>query len=209
MRLYFATKNPGKVHSIRRELSDYGIELVHAPLDFREPSDDLLDVSSLFQRSHSPAEIEQIAKGKVHSAYGNVRQPVIAIDSGLYIPSLNGFPGAYINPVLKRYGVKGILDLLDGKPRECTFRNGLAYLDEDGSDPLYFESVNEGSIAREPHGELSEYCWSPLWLIFQPKGAHKVRAQLSDEEYRKWKESSEEESVTSRLLSYLEQAGKL
>ncbi len=85
-KVYFATGNKGKYGTLKDILKHYSIKLVHKPVDFSEE----LDSESL----------EDIACDKVMRAYKDIKKPVISLDAGFYIQSLNSRPGAKINPFL-------------------------------------------------------------------------------------------------------------
>lgn len=188
--IYFATKNRGKVNSVSTILSKYGIEVIHFPLELPEPrSEDLME----------------IAKEKVLFAYDKIRKPCIALDSGFYIHSLNGFPKAFVNFALQTIGVDGILKLVDGKPRGCEFRNCLAYLDNSLSEPLFFESNIEGMLSDSPRGEMRDYYWSELYFVFVPINANKTLAEMSFNEYHNWRAQRYKDSFATKFAEWVSQ----
>ncbi|MFA4946411.1 MAG: non-canonical purine NTP pyrophosphatase [Candidatus Micrarchaeia archaeon] len=166
--IYFATKNKGKVATVGKELAEHGIELVQAPLDLPEPRTD---------------DLERIAGEKVRFAFEKIRKPCIALDSGFYVHSLNGFPKAFVNFALETIGVEGILRLTEGKPRDCAFRNCLAYLDDSLPKPLFFESAVNGTLSEKRKGTQKDYFWSDLFFVFVPEGEDKTLAEMTPEEY--------------------------
>lgn len=73
-------------------------------------------------------KIEKIAVQKAKSAYNIVKKPIIIEDDGLFINSLNGFPGQYSSYVFKSLGNRGILHLLEGsKDRTAFFKSIFVY----------------------------------------------------------------------------------
>ena len=73
-------------------------------------------------------KIEKIAIEKAKSAYNIVKRPIIIEDDGLFINSLNGFPGQYSSYVFKALGNKGILHLLEcRKDRSAFFKSIFVY----------------------------------------------------------------------------------
>ncbi|HEX5185423.1 MAG TPA: non-canonical purine NTP pyrophosphatase, partial [Nitrososphaeraceae archaeon] len=56
--------------------------------------------------------IQKIAIEKSKSAYNIIKKPIIIEDDGLFIKSLNGFPGQYSSYVLRTIGNEGIIKLL-------------------------------------------------------------------------------------------------
>lgn len=186
--IYFATKNKGKVVSIGNVLSKYGIEVVHVPIDLPEPRSD---------------ELRTIAKEKVLFAHETIKKPCIALDAGFYIHSLNGFPKAFVNFALETIGLEGILKLVEGKPRGCEFRNCIAYFDGSLSEPLYFESENNGVLAEAQRGVPRDYLWSPLGTIFIPSGRVKTLAEMTREDYLAWRLERDKVSAIVKLAEWL------
>src|SRR5215210_6978746 len=73
-------------------------------------------------------KIEKIAIEKAKSAYNTVKRPIIIEDDGLFINSLNGFPGQYSSYVFKLIGNRGILRLLEGsRSRSAFFKSIFVY----------------------------------------------------------------------------------
>lgn len=186
--IYFATTNKGKVNSVSSALSKYGIEVVHHPLKLPEPRSE---------------DLREIAKEKVLFAYGKIRKPCIALDSGFYIHSLKGFPKAFVNFALETIGIDGILRLVDGKPRDCEFRNCLAYLDGNLSKPAYFESSVEGLLSDFPRGEMKDHYWSRLFLVFIPKDANKTLAEMTFGEHKEWRSQRYKDSFATKFAEWV------
>jgi len=182
--IYFTTTNKGKVHSVSKALAPYGIEVIHQPIEVPEPRSD---------------DLAAIAKVKVSYAYSVIEKPCIAQDAGFYIPSLNGFPKTFVNFALQTIGIEGILRLVDGKDRQCEFRNCLAYQEKTEQEPIYFESQVKGSLATEPRGELRDYAWSRLFLIFIPQGYDRTLAELTPEEYLAWRLHRNNDSFSTKF----------
>ena len=188
--IYFATTNKGKVNSVSNALSKYGIKVIHYPLELPEPRSD---------------NLREIAKEKVLFAYGKIGKPCIALDSGFYVHSLNGFPKAFVNFALETIGIDGILKLVDGKPRDCEFRNCLAYLDGTLSEPVYFKSSVDGSLSDFPRGEMRDYYWSKLFLVFIPKDANKTLAEMTFDEYQEWRTQRYKDSFATKFAEWISQ----
>jgi XTP/dITP diphosphohydrolase len=73
-------------------------------------------------------KIEKIAIEKARSAYNIIKKPIIIEDDGLFINSLNGFPGQYSSYVLKSIGNRGIIRLLKGyRDRSAFFKSIFVY----------------------------------------------------------------------------------
>jgi XTP/dITP diphosphohydrolase len=186
--IYFATKNKGKVSTVGKDLAEYGVELVQAPLDLPEPRTD---------------DLEKIAREKVLFAFEKIEKPCIALDAGFYVHSLNGFPKTFVNFALETIGVEGILRLIAGKPRDCAFRNCLAYMDGSLSKPLFFESAVNGLLSETRKGERKDYFWSDLFFVFVPEGESKTLAEMTPEEYHEWREKRLEDSMSHKFGKWI------
>jgi len=186
--LYFATRNKGKVNSVRNILSRYLINVIQIPLDLPEP------------RTNN---LKRIAQEKVLFAHEQIKGPCIALDSGFYIHSLKGFPRTFVNFTLETIGIEGILRVVKDKPRKCEFRHCLAYFDKSLMKPKCFESSVEGRLSSIPRGEIKENSWSELFLIFKPKSGKKTLAEMSPHEYNEWRNETYNHSYATKLGEWL------
>lgn len=170
MKVYFTTKNAGKVVSVREGLAPYDIDVEHVSMELPE------------SRSY---DVHQIAREKALYAYGKLQKPCLTLDAGFFLSAWNGFPRTYVNFALETLGLSGLLKLVEGLPRECYFKDCIAYCD--GSEPIVLERLIEGSVADHPRGEPKDYHWSVLFQIFVPNGLEKTLAEMSREELSQWK----------------------
>jgi len=185
MEIHFATTNPGKLNSLRRDLGKYGIKVVQDPTELIEP------------RS---SDVKEIAESKIKQAYCRILAPTIVVDAGFYIDSLNGFPRAFPNFALDTIGIEGILKLLEGKDRKCEFRECLAYLDDKQWMPQFFFTYDHGTVADRPRGRKKSYHWSELSTIFIPNGSEKTHAEMSKKEYMAFRKLSKEKTSLGQQL---------
>src|SRR3990167_4829261 len=153
MEIYFVTTNNGKIQSLKRDFEKHEISIIQKLINLAEP------------RS---SDVQEIAAAKISEAYHLIQKPTIVLDAGFYIPSLNGFPRAFVNFTLETIGLEGILTLVGGKERDCEFRECLAYMDGTQTEPICFTSAIKGFIAEKPKGKMQNHLWSPLALIFVP-----------------------------------------
>lgn len=93
-------------------------------------------------------------------------------DTGLYIDSLNGFPGPYSSYVARTLGNNGILKLIQGLKRSCHFLTVITYYD--GHEFLQFEGILRGSISEEIRGN-GGFGYDP---IFIPDGQSITLAEM-------------------------------
>ena len=95
--LYFASSNIHKFEEAQRILSNLGVKITL----FKTTLEEI--------QSNS---ISKIAERKALDAYKKLQKPVIIEDDGIFIDSLNGFPGPYSSYVYDTIGNKGIIRLL-------------------------------------------------------------------------------------------------
>ncbi|MCX8204305.1 MAG: XTP/dITP diphosphatase [Candidatus Nezhaarchaeota archaeon] len=98
-------------------------------------------------------DVEKVAAEEAKEAYAKLKIPLFTEDSGLFIESLNGFPGPYSSYVHRTLGCRGILKLMEGvKNRKAMFKSAVA-LCLDSEEPLVFTGVVEGELSTEERGE--------------------------------------------------------
>ena len=180
MKITYVTCNEAKILSAKQYLEPLGIEIDNIKLDTVE-----IQSNSL----------EEIASYSAKWASNELKCSVLKNDSGLFIDSLNGFPGPYTHYVDDTLNEDAILKLLEEKDnRSASFVEVLAYC-EYGSEPITFKSITKGKIALEKSGE---YGWS--WdFIFIPDGENKTLGCFPDNErFKLWDMSAYQE-----LANYL------
>ena len=113
--LYFVSSNIHKFEESQRILSNLGVNISLFKTTLEEIQSDSLS---------------KIAERKAIDAYTKVQKPVIIEDDGLFINSLNGFPGPYSSYVYDTIGNKGIIHLLENTEfRDAKFVAIIAYCD--------------------------------------------------------------------------------
>lgn len=117
-----------------------------------------------------------IAERAAEIAYRKHRKPIIVEDTGLFIPSLKGFPGCFASYSFNTIGIEGLLKLLDGKERYAFFTTSVCYIDS--SKKRVFKGVLEGRIAVKSAGS-GGFGFDP---IFVPRYYNRTLAELSLEE---------------------------
>lgn len=187
--IFLATNNKGKISTIQKALSGYDVKLNHISLDLPEPRSD---------------DLREIVKSKVVFAFKHVKRPCIAIDSGFYIHSLNGFPKAFVGFVLNTIGIEGILKLVDGKNRKCEFQNCLAYFDGSLDEPIFFESTTKGILLEKPR-EQKRLFWGKLHTIFLPEGHLKTISEMNDEEYKSYEKIKNKNNFAKKFAEWISQ----
>ena len=171
--IIFVTKNGGKFDAAKQILNEFGIKVVQKKMEFNEP------------RLQDPKDV---VKEKINQSRF-INKPLIVHDGGLFIKSLNNFPGTLANFVLRTIGIEGLLKLLEGKSRKCEFRECIGFWEPGLEEPILFEWSIKGEISNKPKGKFEKWHLSPFSLIFIPEGMEKTLAEMSEEEYRKWRSS--------------------
>ena len=153
----FASSNENKYKEAKVILSKFNINLEFFKCTPQEIQADTL---------------EEVAIHKVIQAFSQCLKPVIVEDDGLFVDSLNGFPGPYSAFVFKTIGNKGILKLLNEK-RKAKFQSVIAYC-ERNNDVMLFTAVVAGKISKKLVG--TKWGYDP---IFIPDGQKNTYAQLN------------------------------
>ncbi len=127
--IYFVSNNLNKYSEIESMLNDKIIDL-----DLKFCKQYIIEIQD--------EKIENIAMEKAKSAYNIVKKPILIEDDGLFINSLNGFPGQYSKFFFNSIGNKGIIRLLKGSSdRSAFFKSIFVY--------------NDGSIAKVFYGKIN------------------------------------------------------
>ena len=151
----FVSTNPGKFREVAAVLRAYGVRARWKRRTLPEPQAETL---------------EEVVASKLE-AVRDVRGLVLVEDSGLFIPSLGGFPGVYSAHFLKIWKFRPILELLRRRDRTAYFRT-VAGLQRGRQRALYIGEVS-GHIARRPRGR-NGFGYDP---IFIPDGWDRTFAQ--------------------------------
>lgn len=152
----FVSTNPGKFREVRGLLAPFGVRVRWKRRGLPEPQADSL---------------EEVVAAKL-DAVQDLRGYVLVEDSGLFIPSLNGFPGVYSAHFLKTWRFDPILELLRHRDRAAVFRT-VAGLQR-GRRRWTFTGEVKGSIAPRPRGR-NGFGYDP---IFIPSGGTRTFAEL-------------------------------
>jgi XTP/dITP diphosphohydrolase len=121
------------------------------------------------------ADIEQVASFSAASAARKYHRSLIVEDAGLFVESLDGFPGAFSSYVFKTIGVDGLLTLLqDKKSRRAYFRSAVAYCDPEAR-PRIFRGEVAGTISHSPSGD-NGFGFDP---VFVPSGGGRTMGELT------------------------------
>jgi len=174
MRILFATGNPHKVVEAVQMLSPLG----HS-------------VEPLLVDGEMPDFVEPQAEGLEAVAFAKIEQArmmmqgtelegsaIMVEDSGLFIDSLDGFPGAYSSFVEGTVGPDGILRLLeDAGDRGAEYR-AVAIVDSEGRT-WQANGICRGRISKEMLGS-GGFGYDPIFV--PDEGDGRTCAQMSAEE---------------------------
>ncbi|WEU39725.1 MAG: XTP/dITP diphosphatase [Candidatus Odinarchaeum yellowstonii] len=163
-RIYFATGNPHKVEEAKLILKNYNVDLAHLNIQRVEiQSTDLAEIATY--------SLNQIVK--------EFKQPVFVEDTGLFINSLNGFPGPFSSYVFKTLGNKGIIKLMkEETDRRALFKTVIAFKESDKNTVKIFVGETQGFIAEETRGVGWGY--DPIFIPLEGDG--RTYAEMSLEE---------------------------
>lgn len=159
MELRFVTKNPLKAKEVDAILGDR-VKVIHAPLKIHEiQSEDVIE----------------IVNDKVLKAFRKVGRPLFIEHTGLYIESLEGFPGGLTQVFwdkLKAEKFSKLLGSLDNT--SLIAKTVIAYCD--AKKIHIFEGEIKGNISSEPKGSL-DFQWDP---VFIPEGYVETFAEMGE-----------------------------
>jgi XTP/dITP diphosphohydrolase len=148
--VFFATGNLHKFDEARKVLAESNIATAMLRMKASEIQDD---------------DIENIAKASAIEVAQKSNLPVIVEDAGLFIESLNGFPGPYSKYVHQTIGMEGVLTLLKNQQnRKACFKSAVAFCNPEG-EVKCFLGVVEGKITQDTRG-TGGFGFDP---IFEPK----------------------------------------
>lgn len=169
MTLLFVTTSDDKITEARR--------ILHLPVA----------KSTLHLVEPQSVEIDAVVTAKAQQAFEALQRPVVVDDSGLFVASWNGLPGALVRWFIQRLGVDGICTMLDCYPsREAVARTAIGY--SDGDVRVYHGEVH-GRVSESPRGRNGFGFDS----IFIPDGSEKTYAEM---------EPAEKDTFSMRRLAF-------
>lgn len=170
--IYIATKNENKVKEIKPILKDLQVNIKSISEYDRIP--DAIENGSTF---------EENARIKAAHYFTYLKKPVLADDSGLVVPALNGEPGIYSaryagiksNYALNNKKLLKRMENLTGQDRNAYFVCCVAYKDK--NTVLIAEGKCDGKIILEEKGKAG-FGYDPL---FKYPELHKTFAEIDPE----------------------------
>ena len=155
--LTFVSTNSGKQREVRALLAPYGVRVLSRRRALPEPQ---------------ASDLESVVRAKL-AAVADVPGYVLVEDSGLFIPSLEGFPGVYSAHFLDIWGFDPIFELLRRRDRRAYFRT-VAGLRR-GSREWLFSGEVHGRIARRATGKHG-FGFDPIFIA---SGGRRTFAELT------------------------------
>lgn len=144
-KIWFGTKNKGKLEEVNAILNPYRITIEHLPMDKVEIQAETL---------------EEVVRYCLENL--EFKKPLVIEDSGLFIESLNGFPGPYSRYVLDTINLPGILKLLkEVENREACFKSVIGFKED--SKVIVFKGCTRGKIAFEERGFFG-FGYDPIFI---------------------------------------------
>jgi XTP/dITP diphosphohydrolase len=182
MDLTFVSTNAGKFQEVRAILAGYSVRVRWSHHELPEIQSDRL---------------ETVVEAKLKAA-ARLGRRVLVEDSGLFIPSLGGFPGVYSAYVLHTIGLGGVLRLLRGRPRHAVFRTvaGLSL----GPRRWMRAGQVRGRIATRPQGTHG-FGYDPIFIA---DGGTRTFGELDPTEKNRQSHRAQAIHRIGRLLRTLE-----
>ncbi len=159
--ILFITSNEHKFNEISEVLTIAGYSLQWERMKYEEIQADTTNEISLDSAVKLSRKIDK---------------PFFLEDTGLYIDSLNGFPGPYSSFVASKIGNEGILKLLKDKERKARFLTVITYCSS--GQCRQFEGKLEGEISEAARGTAG-FGFDP---VFIPDGQNRTLAEMNIQE---------------------------
>ncbi len=178
MKIYFVTTNDGKFEEVKKML----------------PGHDLIMKNRTYPEIQADST-EEVAEFGMNFLIKKMDGSIMLEDSGLFIHSLNGFPGVYSAYVFKSIGNEGILRLMeDIEDRRTYFKSVIAFYD---GKTRFFEGKCSGHISEGVRGD-GGFGYDP---IFVPEGDKKTFGEMKRKEKNEY---SHRGKSVSKLKEFLE-----
>jgi XTP/dITP diphosphohydrolase len=178
----FASNNPDKIAEVTAILEAFSIKVIPANLKVREIQAD---------------NLEDIAADSAKATAESAGKSIVVEDAGLFINSLNGFPGPYSSFVYRTIGCKGILRLMKGvQDRTAIFRSAVSYCSLNRELKVFTGETRGKISSSERPGR--KFGYDPIFI--PESGSHKTYSEMS---------ISEKNQVSHRFRAFKELAAWL
>ena len=158
MEILFATSNSHKVYEASATLSQFGYIVSQLEINGKIP--ELTEPQS--------EGIDEVALSKIRQARELVRgtqmedKAILVEDSGIFIESLDGFPGPYSSYVERTIGLRGILDLLQTDLARRAEYRAVAVISMEG-ETISASGVCCGTISKKISGDMG-FGFDPIFI---------------------------------------------
>lgn len=161
-RIFFATGNEGKLAETRPKFEERGLELEQVEVDV--PEIDAMDVEEV---------AEQKARDSLEAS--DIQDEMLIVeDTGFFVESIGGFPGAEAAFFAGTAGAEKVLNLLeDEDDRSAYFKTAIAVIEKDNVE--IFTGKMKGRVPENKTG--SSHPHLPYNSYFVPEGEKKSLAQ--------------------------------
>lgn len=160
MKIRFVSKNEYKVAEVREILSDAGVEVVAARHSINEIQTE---------------DVRALVRDKLLKAFEIVGRPVFVEHTGLYIESLNQFPGGLTQIFWDKIQADKFSELLGAEDNnKLMAKTVIGYCD--AMKIHFFEGSVRGSVSPEPRGKR-DFQWD---CVFIPEGEEKTFSELGE-----------------------------
>lgn len=160
MKINFVSKNDLKVQEVQSILAGAGVDVVAAKYSIDEIQTE---------------DVNNLVRDKLLKAFRIIGRPVFVEHTGLYIESLNEFPGGLTQIFWDKLQADKFSALFgNGENTNLVAKTIIGYCD---SRKIHlFEGTIKGTISKEPKGNR-DFQWD---CIFIPEGATETFAEMGD-----------------------------
>lgn len=181
MDLRFVSCNQFKIEEVKAILEGTDINIV--PFQFKLEELQIEDT-------------EKLVKDKLLKAFRKVGRPLFVEHTGLYIESLNGFPGGLTQIFWDKIEAERFSSIFGSIENSAVkAKTTIGYCD--GMKLHYFEGITTGVISKQPQGD-SKFQWD---CIFIPEGYGETFSQMGDEKNK----ISMRKIAFDKFVSYLKE----
>jgi XTP/dITP diphosphohydrolase len=190
--ILFATGNKGKLEEMKPPFREKGFELKQVEVDV--PEIDAMDVEEVAEQKVRDSFEAAVEKDLVES-----NEMIIVEDTGFFIESLGGFPGAEAAFLARTAGVENLIPMMEGEAdRSAYFKTAIAvYIPEEDRVEI-FSGKLEGEVPENRRGDSHPHL--PYNSYFIPD--HGEGSSLAENEDLKNQEMHRRKAVNN-LLGWL------
>ncbi|ETX11142.1 hypothetical protein MUS1_12290 [Marinomonas ushuaiensis DSM 15871] len=160
MQIRFVSNNDFKVNEVTKILAEAGVTVISAKYSIN---------------GIQTENVNELVKDKLLKAFKKVGRPVFVEHTGLYIESLNGFPGGLTQMFWDKLEADKFSSLLGhANNPSLVAKTTIGYCDT--KKMHFFEGEIKGRIAPEPRGDRG-FQWD---CVFIPEGETETFAEMGD-----------------------------